>query len=110
MFRSSFSETQNINSELPIGKQDSRSGYCLRTSNPEVSCLLSAAIVNKRFAKTLLQDPALALEKGYQGRKFNISPSEREIIVAIRATTLQEFAAGLIGQFAIRATLDIGSF
>ncbi len=109
MLLSSFSSTHDRRIKAGNSKQDAVEPFSLSSSNPEISYLLSAAIVSKKFAKMLLQDPEIALEKGYQGRKFNVSAKEREVIMAIRAATLQEFAAGLIGQFSMQATLDIGS-
>ncbi len=58
--------------------------------------MLSAAVVNARFRRTLLDDPATALARGYNGEVFDIRPDERAQILAIRADTLAEFAAQLL--------------
>lgn len=57
----------------------------------ELSRLIAAAVVNQRFRQTLLTNPANAL-KGYGRETFNFTPTERELILSIRATTLEEFA------------------
>lgn len=106
MFPSSFSGVQATGTKTA---NDNRNGAALlsqRSPNPAISHLLSAAIVNRRFAQILLNDPARALENGYQGEKFDISDEERAAIVSIRAATLQEFAVGIIGRFSPREAID----
>lgn len=71
----------------------------------EISYLLSAAVVNRRFAECLLTDRARALDVGYQGRAFQFSRADREQILGIRASTVQEFAAELAHLFPVRQEL-----
>ena len=61
----------------------------------EVSRLLTAAVVNKRFCKLLLSNPASALASGYNGESFSIEREEKDFIVSIQAKTLAEFARQL---------------
>lgn len=61
----------------------------------ELSRLLTAAVVNRGFRDMLLQSPANALEKGYNGEEFSLGQREKEWILSIRAGTLPEFARQL---------------
>jgi hypothetical protein len=61
----------------------------------ELSRLLSAAVVSSKFAQMLLTDRERTLDAGYLGELFELSPTERELVLSIRARTLSEFAAGL---------------
>ncbi len=56
----------------------------------ELSRLLAAAIVNPAFCRLLLDDPKLAIEKGYQGETFLLADSERYLILSIHADSLTE--------------------
>ncbi len=63
------------------------------TSNGrEISRLLSAAVVNKRFCKLLLSSPATALATGYNGESFRLAKEEKDLVLSIRAKTLEDFA------------------
>ena len=62
-----------------------------RSFNYELSRLLVAAVVNRTFRQTLLNNPTKAL-CGYGSEKFDFTPAERTRILSIRAATLQEFA------------------
>lgn len=53
--------------------------------------LIAAAVVNRRFCQLLLTNPAKALH-GYGSERFDFTLSERELILSIHATTLEEFA------------------
>ena len=61
----------------------------------EVSRLLSAAVVNQKFCRLLLSNPATALAKGYHGESFRLGKEERDLILSIRANDLAEFARQL---------------
>ena len=54
--------------------------------------LVCAATVNIRFRETLLRDPAKALASGYFGHSFALTKEERDLVVGIRATGLEDFA------------------
>jgi hypothetical protein len=68
--------------------------YSNTTSN-ELSRILAAAVVNKRFCSMLLANPAQALTRGYGGESFNLKTEERERLSSIHASSLSEFAAEL---------------
>jgi hypothetical protein len=55
--------------------------------------LVCAATVNVRFRETLLRDPAKAIASGYFGHSFALSQEERDLVLGIRATGLEDFAA-----------------
>ncbi len=63
----------------------------------ELSRLLSAAVVNQRFCKLLLTNPASALAAGYNGESFRLGKEERDLILSIEAKSLAEFARQLTG-------------
>jgi hypothetical protein len=66
------------------------------TSNRrELSRLLSAAVVNKKFCRLLLTDPEIALASGYNGESFRLAKEEHELIMSIRAQNLADFARQL---------------
>ncbi|MBP6087013.1 MAG: hypothetical protein KA449_02280 [Pelolinea sp.] len=64
-------------------------------ASAEYSRILSAAVVNHRFCKMLLSDPAEAVSNGYSGEKFNLNSEDRSRLASIRADSLAEFAAQL---------------
>lgn len=61
----------------------------------EVSRLLTAAVVNKRFCKLLLSNPASALASGYNGESFSLEREKKDFIVSIQAKSLADFAKQL---------------
>jgi hypothetical protein len=65
----------------------------------EISRLLAAAVVNPQFCHLLLNDPALALQTGYQGEDFYFSDDERDQILSIRADSLADLADQLARTF-----------
>ncbi len=65
------------------------------SSGHEISRLLTAAVVNGRFRKLLLSDPARALACGYDGEPFWFAKDERERILSIKAKSLADFASQL---------------
>jgi hypothetical protein len=62
----------------------------------ELSRLLTAAVVNQRFCKLLLSDPAKALANGFNGETFRFAKEERERILSIKAQSLADFAGQLV--------------
>jgi hypothetical protein len=66
------------------------------TSSPNRSSGLSqvfaAAVVNQQFCSMLLQDPSIALQKGYLGQPFSLSKEEQDLITSIRAKSLSDLA------------------
>lgn len=57
-----------------------------------ISRVFAAAVVNKQFCSTLLQEPQTALQKGYLGETFSLNREERDLIVSIRANSLSDLA------------------
>ncbi len=66
------------------------------TTRPHISSGISrvfaAAVVNRQFCDMLLQDPQIALQKGYLGETFSLSREEQDLIVSIRANSLADLA------------------
>ena len=59
----------------------------------EIGFLINAALVDQEFCDLLLHDPYTALEKGFYGRRFRLSPRERQFVLNVKATSLANFAA-----------------
>jgi len=57
-----------------------------------ISKIFAAAVVDRQFCDILLQDPSIALQKGYQGETFPLSKEEKDLIVSIRANSLSDLA------------------
>jgi hypothetical protein len=57
-----------------------------------LSQVFAAAVVNRQFCDMLLQDPSIALQKGYLGESFSLSQEEQDLIVSIRANSLSDLA------------------
>ena len=55
--------------------------------------LLCAAAINQQFCEILLRDPEQAVETGYMGQTFNLTPEEHQVVTGIRAEHLADFAA-----------------
>jgi hypothetical protein len=62
----------------------------------ELSRLLTAAVINKKFRKLLLTEPAAALDSGYNGEPFRLASEEKDRVLAIRARSLADFAGQLL--------------
>jgi hypothetical protein len=59
---------------------------------PEISRILTAAVINSQFRQMLLANPDRAVETGYAGQKFNLAREDKKCLGAIRATSLADFA------------------
>jgi hypothetical protein len=57
-----------------------------------LSQVFAAAVVNQQFCDMLLQDPSIALQKGYLGETFSLSKEEQDLIISIRAKSLSDLA------------------
>jgi hypothetical protein len=66
------------------------------TNYGELNRLLSAAIVSAGFRNMLITNPETAIDKGYQGEKFNLSPDEYRWLVSVQATDLASFASQML--------------
>jgi len=54
--------------------------------------LFAAAIVNRQFCKTLLEQPETALKNGYLGEAFELSTEDRERVTSAGAQSLVDLA------------------
>ena len=54
--------------------------------------LFAAAVVNNQFCQLLLNQPEAALQEGYLGDTFDLTPEEQALIISIRAKSLPELA------------------
>jgi hypothetical protein len=57
-----------------------------------ISRVFAAAVVNQQFCSMLLQNPQIAIQKGYLGETFSLSKEEQDLIVSIRANSLSDLA------------------
>jgi hypothetical protein len=62
-----------------------------RSSNG-LNRVFAAAVVNRQFCDMLLKNPREALQKGYLGETFPLTPEEISLIASIRAESLPELA------------------
>lgn len=62
------------------------------TISSGISRVFAAAVVDRQFCSTLLQDPQMALQEGYFGETFSLSREEQDLIVSIRADSLPDLA------------------
>lgn len=69
---------------------------CPPANGREISRLLTAAVINRRFCQMLLANPAKALANGYNGEAFWLEAAVRERVLAIQAQDLADFAAQLM--------------
>ena len=68
-------------------------------SRPEVSRLLTAAVINHSFRSMLLSNPAKAIAGGYSGEWFQLGSTQKRRVTSIHASTLTEFATQLAEQY-----------
>ncbi len=66
------------------------------SSTKELSRLLTAAVVNQRFCRLLLANPANALACGYNGESFRLESEIEHRVLSIQAKSLAEFASQLM--------------
>lgn len=67
------------------------------TYGRELSRLLTAAVVNRKFCQLLLSNPETALSSGYHGEAFRLGNEEKQRILSIQAQSLADFARQLAG-------------
>ena len=66
-----------------------------RPNSDDVNRLLAAAVISRQFCNILLNDPARAIQEGFAGEHFTLSADEYELIIAIRSSSLTDFAEQL---------------
>ena len=64
-------------------------------TDSEISRIVSAAVVNKRFCSALLSNPVAAISQGYFGEPFRLSAEQKDRISTIKENSLESFAARL---------------
>jgi hypothetical protein len=72
-----------------------------------LSRLIAAAVINQRFCSLLLANPSAAINQGFNGESFELSPQAKELVLSIHAASLAEFANALEGA-RISTPLPIG--
>jgi hypothetical protein len=72
--------------------------YTIKIDLNELSRLLTAATVSKKFRHLLLTNPTQALANGYNGEVFHLDAQYMNRILSIQALSLHEFAQQLINQ------------
>jgi len=85
---------ENRDYRRPINQPELCSGTL--SHSKELSRLLTAAVVSRRFCGLLLTDPLQAVTTGYNGETFTLSPEEVQQVLAIKASSLREFALQLL--------------
>lgn len=85
---------------LPLLTQVKELKVAPRSNSKELSRVFAAAVVNRQFRDLLLQNPREALNKGYLGETFSLTPEESDLIVSIRADSLTDLAKQVYGSLA----------
>ncbi len=65
-------------------------------SHPGLSSLFAAAVVNQGFREMLINDPEEALQQGYLGKGFGLSPEDASLIVSLNAKSLTDLAKQVV--------------
>lgn len=78
--------TTTSNIFLPTSYQPDQARY------GEISRLLSAALVDRKFCDLLLTRPDLALANGYAGEPFHLSSTERQFFLTTKSASLTDLA------------------
>ncbi len=86
---------------VPTYMETRNSNY--REASEEYGRILTAAVISAQFRQLLLSNPAKALAAGFGGEAFQLSNEDRSRFVAIRATSLADFASQLSGYNANRS-------
>ncbi len=66
------------------------------STNGELNRLITAALISEPFRNLLLNNPEMAVDRGYNGEIFRLTPEEREMVVSIQATSLVDYARQLV--------------
>jgi hypothetical protein len=62
----------------------------------EISRIIAAAVVSPEFCHALLDNPRQAIESGFGEETFSLQEDEVHLLAAIRASSLEEFAAKVV--------------
>jgi hypothetical protein len=85
--------TQSLSNNEHVATPATRSSVSL---SKNLNRLLSAAIVSPRFQHLLLSDPVAALDAGYNGEYFQLTPAEYDVVTSLRVNSVRDFAAQLL--------------
>ena len=61
-----------------------------------LSNLFTAAVVSESFRNLLLNDPEQALQQGYLGKRFALSPADASLIISLNAKSLTDLAKQVV--------------
>jgi hypothetical protein len=78
--------------EMKIESYQPQQRHC----SSELSRILTAAVINKRFQQKLLKDPIHAIDSGYGSEHFQLSSRERSLVAGIKANSIEDFASQLL--------------
>lgn len=67
-----------------------------KESHAGLSSLFAAAVVSTSFREMLLHDPEKALQQGYLGKGFSLSPEDTSLIVSLNAKSLADLAKQVV--------------
>ena len=62
----------------------------------EMIRVLTAAVINCNFRKSLLKNPSVTIKCGFGGEHFHLRTEEKTQLSTINATSLPEFAKQLV--------------
>ena len=79
------------------------------SNGAELSRLMNAALVSVEFCNLLLNDPASALTEGYNGESFRLAASDQELVLSIKASSLNDFALQLAKNRKRTGSSSVGS-
>ena len=79
-----MNNNQQISTSVLLGNQN------------ELSRMLSAAVVSRKFRDLLLLDPKAAVHSSYQGEVFNLDADETAWLLSTRPTDLADLAAQMV--------------
>ena len=71
-----------------------------------INQLLSAALVDRRFSRTLLAEPEKAISTGYLDHRFDLTKEEFNLINSIHAKSLEEFARQVYDWISLNGNRD----
>jgi hypothetical protein len=80
---------------IPIQARQKKNCSTHFDGSKEYSRLITAAVINQHFCKTLLTNPEYALATGYAGEPFNLTSEQKNHVLGIQAKSLTEFASQL---------------
>lgn len=68
----------------------------IQKKNTEFSRILTAAVINEGFRRSLLLSPGRTIDSGYQGEYFIVNAQDRAKLESIHASNLEDFATKII--------------